>query len=128
MTRHEFKSIKIGDTVMITQHGKNRGKLGTVKNIHGYTLYLSPLDCEFEFTDKNYWGSWRFRNGLCGFNYVSLNYPEKERTISKINAKNKEEAIEAINLILDILQNIEYNGKVYIEVNYPGVTGKMYKK
>jgi hypothetical protein len=78
MTRQEFENLKAGDVVVITQHGKNRGRQGTVSEISNGTVYLTPLNCEFEFSNKNSWRLHRRKEGLYGFGYESINYPTKE--------------------------------------------------
>jgi hypothetical protein len=76
MNKNEASKLKIGDTVVITQHGKNKGKKGIVREIHGSTAYLEPFECEFEFVNDS---SWRLhsREGLYGYNTVSINYPKE---------------------------------------------------
>lgn len=77
MNKVELSNIKIGDTVVITQHGKNQGKKGSVVSVNDRTVYLIPVDCEFEFTNNSAWRLHRRDEGIYGFSYVSINYPDK---------------------------------------------------
>jgi hypothetical protein len=54
MKRNDFIKLRIGDMVEITQEGKNRGKIGIIKDIIRVpgkegVVYLSPFNCDFEF-------------------------------------------------------------------------------
>jgi hypothetical protein len=79
MTKDEFLNLRIGDTVVITNHGKNKGKMGIVDDIiRGGVFglgcaYLEPFECEFEFSN-----SLRPKNkeGLYGWNHHGINYPK----------------------------------------------------
>lgn len=76
MTKNEFNNLTIGDKVVITTHGKNRGKIGIVREIEksefGQDLaYLEPFECAFEFCNDR-----KLHNteGLFGWNSMGINY------------------------------------------------------
>ena len=57
MLKSEFNNLRMGDTVVITNHGRNKGKMGIVKNIVRHdvnegTIYIEPIDCDFSFTNS----------------------------------------------------------------------------
>lgn len=89
MTRDEFKNLKLGEVVQITTYGKNRGKMGIVKEIRrdfkdwetapsvyqSGSVYLKPLNCVFDFVNglqkrKN-------KNGFYSWSHRGVNYPNK---------------------------------------------------
>lgn len=78
----EFKNIQIGDIVIITQHGKNQGKMGIVRKIDEGSVYLEPFQCEFEFANKSGWRLHKYKD-LYGFGYVSVNHPSRPEKSDK---------------------------------------------
>ena len=95
MTRSEFKDLRIGDIVKITQHGKNREKQGVVSDIvrgpmYGGAIYLTPLNCEFQFSNEKT-KSLRFKNGCYRWRYESIAYANKiSKPIDLSKASTKE--------------------------------------
>lgn len=80
MTQSEFWNLEVGDIVIVTAHGRNKGKKGEVAEISRSThgrgpIYLKPLDGEFEFYSP------RTRNinkdGLFAFSYETIALAEK---------------------------------------------------
>lgn len=81
MTSQEFKNLKVGSVVTITQTGKNKGKKGTVVRIEKEgTAYLKPLDCEFEFSNYSSWRLHLKDEGLYGFSYTCINYVDRKKS------------------------------------------------
>lgn len=84
MIKQEFKNLKIGDIVVITAHGKNKGKTGIVSEIYRDTLfgtgiaYLKPFKCEFGSSNKNAWRN--KKPGLYGFSYVSIDCLDRKKS------------------------------------------------
>lgn len=66
----DFSNLKVGDVVIITAPGANKGKQGIVSEIEKVSrlgiAYLKPLNCEFEFPDGANLEA-RFKNGLYGW-------------------------------------------------------------
>lgn len=100
MTRNEFRNIKIGEEIIITTHGKNKGKKGIVKEIRRdkdgpCIIYLEPVDCVFEFCPD--YKRWQNNDGLYGWNSYGIKYPKKqinkEFYVSVINEKEDDEVI-----------------------------------
>lgn len=79
--KSEFKNLQIGDVVIITSHGKNRGKMGIVREIrrrpqYGGIAYLEPLNCEFEFS--NIQTRQQNKDGFYWWQHTNIRYPEKD--------------------------------------------------
>lgn len=100
MTRNEFHNIKIGDELVITTHGRNKGKRGIVREIKRDNdgpciVYLEPVDCVFEFCSD--YGRWRIKGNLYGWNSYGISYPKKliskEFNVCLINEKEDDEVI-----------------------------------
>jgi len=79
MTKQELLNLRIGNKVVITNHGKNKGKMGIVNDIirgpfGAGMVYIEPIDCKFEFTHKNYHTT--NDEGYYAWNYYSIGYPK----------------------------------------------------
>jgi len=79
MTKNEFNNLRIGDTVVVTNHGRNKGKMGTVRDIVRHdinegAIYIEPIDCEFGFAN-----SYRKPNkeGCWSWSRQSIGLPKK---------------------------------------------------
>ena len=74
MTKKELQNLRIGDIVVISIHGNNKGKRGTVDDIIRYecggVVYLTPLDCEFTFYNPK--TRCKDKNGLYQFRHESI--------------------------------------------------------
>ena len=72
MDKKQFNNLRIGDTVIVTIHGQNKGKIGVVEDIvrfGGYgTAYLRPVGCEFGFSNPRK----KNKDSLYGFTNSSI--------------------------------------------------------
>ena len=113
MNREEFKKLRIGDYVQVTQHGQNKGKIGIVEDIlrgpfKSRSVYLKPYECEFSFINKS---SRRQKDGLTSFSYVSLRYLGKspivpEKVMSRLTFDDMESKTEKGRFILMAIAHI----------------------
>jgi ribosomal protein L24 len=78
MNRTEFYDLEIGDMVVVTIQGKNKGKLGIVREIIREGLpsdgaYIEPFQCEFEYANASTLKS-KCKDGLHHYNHRAINY------------------------------------------------------
>lgn len=82
MNKEELKNLRIGDIVIVSGHGNNKGKRGIVNDIVRFggergETYLNPLDGEFTFYNQN--TRRRNKDGLYGFAHQTIQlYSTKE--------------------------------------------------
>jgi hypothetical protein len=81
MTKDEFRDLRIEDKVVLTNHGKNKGKMGIVKDIirgpfNMGIAYLEPFECEFEFINAKS-PHIPNKNGFYGWNQNGIDLPKK---------------------------------------------------
>lgn len=78
MKKEEFTNLKVGEKVVLINHGKNKGKMGIVKeiirdNYGSGSAYLEPVDCEFEVKYSRKTN----KDGLYGWNQYGIGYPKR---------------------------------------------------
>ena len=85
MDKKEHKNLKVGDIVVISGQGYNKGKRGIVSSIqiiydNRSEVYLKPLDGEFIFYNKNI--RTKNKDGLYGFSSTTIQfYTQKEKPL-----------------------------------------------
>lgn len=81
MTGKELQDLRIGDIVIISTHGQNKGKRGQVDDIIRGSAYLRPLDGEFTFYNQS--SRTKNENGLYRFAHETIQvYPRKEKPLA----------------------------------------------
>ena len=83
MTRNEFINLRVEDKVLILNQGKNKGKMGIVKDIirgpfEVGVVYLEPFECQFEFGNNHHRLN---KEGFYGWKKHDIGLPKKTNVL-----------------------------------------------
>jgi ribosomal protein L24 len=107
MKADQLKNVNIGDELIVTHRGRNKGKIGIVRHLSTDTgfVWLEPKNCSFELSNKELKKYEIDKVKWYMFKYTQVNFIEKEiepnRIIGWIVAESKQEAIDALEKMLE---------------------------